>query len=415
MNLELLLHIINGFVLLGVSSRFSFYHPAKVWILFQVLFYFGTIYLTDYTDTYDLEYTRMYSAFVLVTILTAFLLPKDRREFKVKVTDIHIRFVYVSFYVSIAMCAIYFSLAGGNLFVQNLKSIISLGSTLDFVGTRRLEFYNGRNYYAPGFFNLFKNFLLPASFYGILFLHIKGYKKQPKWFLVGALITYLIFILGTGQRGAFVLSLLYGVLFCFYFLGRKQTYRIGTYGGVGFFVLFLVSTYFLGRAKLQGLNTLDDYLLLMQVAIERFFVVNQEVGIMGYKYVLIYEDIQWGTDWLRSFEQFLPGKSTLVSLDRKLFAYQYGSTRGTNPPTLVLSLFYNFGYIGVVLFPAVLLHFFQFLYDTFTARYRGFLELFVYGFIYFGFATWAISGINYPFLNGIILFILIYGVKKIKI
>lgn len=415
MNIEVLFHIINGFILLGVSRRFSLYHPAKVWIFFQVLFYFGTIYVTDYTNTLDLEYVRMYAAFVLVTNATAMLLPKDRREFKVKVTDVHIRFIYISFYVSCAMCAIYFSLAGGNLFVQNLKSIVSLGSTLDFVGTRRLEFYNGRNYYAPGFFNLFKNFLLPASFYGILFLHLRGYKKRPKWFIAGALITYLIFILGTGQRGAFVLSLLYGVLFCFYFLGRKQTYRIGTYSGIGFFILFLVSTYFLGRAKLEGLNSFDDYMLLTQVALERFFVVNQEVGLMGYKYVLAYEEIQWGYDWLMSLEQFLPGKSTHINLDRKLFAYQYGSTRGTNPPTLVLSLFYNFGYIGVVLFPAFLLYFFQLIYDIFTARYRGFLELFVYGFIYFGFATWATSAIDYPLRNGAILFILIYVIKKIKI
>lgn len=415
MSIELILHIINGFILLNVSRRFSLYHPVKVWMLFQVLFYYGTIYVTDFIKDLDLEHLRLYAAFVIVTYLTALMLPKDKREFKVEVTDTHIRFVYVSFYVSIAMCSIYFTLAGGNLFIQNIRSVVSLGSTLDFVGSRRLEFYAGQNYYAPGFFNMFKNFLLPASFYGILFLHIKGYKRKPKWFIAGALFAYLIFILGTGQRGAFVLSILFGILFCFYFLGKKRTYKIGLYSGVGFFVLFILATYFLGRAKLKSLDSTEDYMLLVEVALERFFVTNQRVGLTNYKYIVNYEEITWGYDWLMSLEQFLPGKSTHINLANKVFAWLYGSTRGTSPPSLMVSVYYNFGYIGVVFFPAILLGFMQYLYNVFTKRYRGFLELFLYSFIYFGFATWATSAIDFPIRNGLILFILLYVVKKIKI
>ncbi|WP_435577582.1 O-antigen polymerase [Gilvibacter sp.] len=415
MNLELLLHIINGLLLLNVSRKFSLYHPAKVWILFQSLFYFGTIYLTDFTNPLEMTHLRMYASFVLVAFLTSLLLPKDDRKFEVVVKDKHIQFVYISFYVSVVMCSIYFTLAGGNLFVQNLRSVINLGSTLDFVGSRRLEFYAGQNYYAPGFFNLFKNFLLPASFYGILFLHIKGYKRQPKWFIAGALITYLLFILGTGQRAALVLSLLYGILFCLYFLGKKMTYKIGLYSGSGFFVLFVLATYFLGRAKLKALNSVDDYILLTEVALERFFVTNQRVGLLGYKYIITYEEITWGYDWLMSLEQFLPGKSTHINLANKVFAWLYGSPRGTSPPSLVVSVYYNFGYVGVAIFPAVFLYFLQGLYDVFTKRYRGFLELFLYAFIYFALATWATSAIDYPLRNGILLFILLYFIKKIKI
>ncbi|MDC7999122.1 O-antigen polymerase [Gilvibacter sediminis] len=415
MNLEVLLHIINGLILLNVSRRFSLYHPVKVWMLFQVLFYFGTIYITDFTREVEVSHLRMYAVFALVTYLTALLLPKDKEDFKVQITDVHIRFVYISFYVSIIMCSIYFTLAGGNLFVQNIKSLVSLGSTLDFVGSRRLEFYAGQNYYAPGFFNLFKNFLLPASFYALLFLHIKGYKRRPKWFIAGALVAYLIFILGTGQRGALVLSILFGVVYCYHFLGKKRTYRIGLYGGVGFFVLFVVATFFLSRAKLQGLNSLDDYLLLVEVSMERFFVTNQRAGLIAYQYILTYEEITYGYDWLMSLEQFLPGQSTHINLANKVFAYRYGSTRGTSPPTLMVSVFYNFGYFGVVVFPILFLGFLQGLYSYFRSRYKGFLDLFVYSFLYFGLATWATGSLSFPILNGGLLFILLYFIKKVKI
>ena len=411
--LEIILNILNGLILIRLSNKFSLYHPAKIWMILQFIFYLGTIYLTDFQSEIEISHLRLYSLFILVTNITCIFLKPEKKVLALTVGENTLTFITRTFYISLAMCYLYYTLSGGNLFYTSLKNIFNLNPA-SIVNSSRLEYYAGENYYAPGFFNFFKNFLLPSSFYSILFLHVKGFKKRSRLFLITAFTLYILFILGTGQRGALIQSLVYLILFSFYFMGMKKTKKILIRFGFFFFLIFLLSTFFLGRTGLVSLNNFEDFVLLFKSATDRFLIINQKAGLYGYKYIIKYEELQWGRDWFMSLEQFLPGKSTHTNLSNKVFAYLYGSTRGTTPPSLMVSVYYNFGIIGVALFPIFYLIILDRIHLYFIESYKNFLDVFVYSFAYLAICFWVTSALDFPLRNGILLFILMFIFKKMR-
>lgn len=414
MSLYLILLVINCFLIYRSLIRLSFFNPLKIWFIIQALFYVGTFYIIDVKETIHVKYFVLYSIFIFISCLIVFFTDKVFPNLKVKIEKKDIKFVYRSFYFSIFLSVLYFILAGSNLFLESIQAFFLYGEGVNDVANRRYDFYSGKNYYAPGFFNMFKNYLLPASFFSIILMHQKKIRRKSILFISISFLIFVSLILGTGQRGAFILSLVFGFIISYHFLGKKQTFKKFRLISIIFASLFILSTFFLGRSNVKNISTLDDFLNIAQTASDRFLVVNQLSGLNAFVYIEKNEKIQWGYDWLRSTEQILPGKSTYKNIANKVFKSLYGSDRGTSPPTIVGSIYYNFGVLGILIFPVIFVPIVHLLYKEFLKNYTSYKDLFIYLFLYFSISTWGTSGIDYPLRNGLVLYLFLIGLKKIK-
>ena len=64
---------------------------------------------------------------------------------------------------------------------------------------------------------------------------------------------------------------------------------------------------------------------------------------------------QDGADWKSSLLGILPGAGDAkVGLAHQVFAMVYGTPRGTAPPSIWGSVYYNFGWPGLILTPILL-------------------------------------------------------------
>lgn len=247
--------------------------------------------------------------------------------------------------LSIAISAVYFLAVGHVALFESIRGLYT-GEEVDSA-TLRIESYSGGKYYFPGYVNQFKNSLLPALTIVIVhFLYSNGSRHRG---LISALLvtTALIFLLGTGQRGAFVKFVLIVVVYVL-MVNRRKFMLITTWIGVLALSLFFISTAASGRAagELASANSgLEQLKVLFGQLFYRLSGSNQASAVAGFRY--IYDlPVQHGGEWLKSILGLLPGVAG-SDLDSRIFATLYGgSTRGTSPPSLWGSVYHNFGEIG---------------------------------------------------------------------
>ena len=257
--------------------------------------------------------------------------------------------VWVLLAVSSLVAVAYFVGVGYNVFLVGLQGLLS-GSTDDYT-SMRLNSYSGDRYFFPGYVNQFKNVLLPAL--SVVVVHHLYSTRSPVRHVVAGVLSAgaTVGLLGTGQRGAFVLFVLTLVTYLYWQNRSRFRARMVPIAGAAL-PLLAVTSLFLGRGDTTTAATGTSRVgeILGQIG-ERFWHDNQESGQRAFWYTMQLPT-QHGAEWLAGATAILPGKSG-SSLARDVFQQTYGSDRGTSPPSLWGSVHYNFGMTGVFVAAAV--------------------------------------------------------------
>ncbi|MFC3834204.1 hypothetical protein [Deinococcus rufus] len=310
---------------------------------------------------------------------------------------------------SILITILYYISVGYNVLFLGISAIFS-GETYD-IATLRLESYSSSRYLFPGYVNQFKNSILPISSV-ILIYYLYSVRHKYRGAIAGTLgLMSLIGLLGTGQRGAFVVFVL--VVLCFtYYISRITFFRaLRTALLVGIPIFFL-SSIVLDRNNTQDTLATDPIQTVTVLGRElgnRIFSDNQITSIVGYRYVSFLPTAH-GEEWGQAILGLLPGESFRGSdLSGQIFKILYGNDRGTAPIGLWGSVFYNFGTIGLVVFPLLFGAFLRGIFSYFsrnttlnTGQIAGIAGVFV------TLGTWVSDGPVTVLNTGALAYLFIY-------
>ena len=254
--------------------------------------------------------------------------------------------------LSLIVCVAYYMAVGYNVFAVGLGDAIT-GKSSD-IASMRLQAYAGKEYFYPGYVNQFKNGLLPALICIIIpYLFVK--RAGGRWLIATILSTAtLTFILGTGQRGAFI-TFMITVLLYVAIMSRKRLRKKAIWVGAVTGLVFFISTFALGRsssAVQQSTDPLERAGILLGEIVFRILGSNQLASVVGFRYIYHKPHVE-GMEWWPSMSGLLPGVSG-STLSNEIFAQLYGSSRGTAPPSIWGATYYNFGLVGTLLFSILL-------------------------------------------------------------
>tara|TARA_R100000935_G_scaffold29425_2_gene49722 strand:- start:14172 stop:15461 length:1290 start_codon:yes stop_codon:yes gene_type:complete len=302
------------------------------------------------------------------------------------------KIVWGLFFISLSMTLVYFVQTGANMIVLALTVGIQ-----DDYSTIRLAMYAGENYTAAGYFNQFKNFLLPLT---SILVSTYTWKRSPFYGrLLAALLTIvcILSVAGTGQRTYLVFSFVASIFgLTLYYLGRKKLFNFKTL--LAFFVMFVGFTMMTSLYKETNTGLWEPIVLTF----ERIFYSQQWAGLVAFQF--IYErPIVWLDEWQRSLFGILPGYRG-SDLANQIHDFMFQSFRGTAPPTLVGSAYHNGGMILVSFTFAFLGLLYTFLYSLFLSGPRSTARCFGYGALFFYLATFFVGTPKYIFDNGVITF-----------
>ena len=412
----LLLTTVNFLILSGVP----WFLPVRLFIIFNFVMCAGILVQLDFNVLVDRSHAFVIFISSLSYLLGSFLFSMRAGLRRLasgvslhvggvtKKIDFQLSLIFYLF--SGAMVAIYFILLGRNVFLTAITSSLSSSDVVDM----RLASYAGENYYAPGYFNQFKNILFPASFFSLAFYVWRSRRSLFRrcFVILLLLIPVLMGLVGTGQRG-YLFSFLVSIILFLGILGSDKAsgVRIGLKGLLlsfsVFFLLFSASSYLLGRA--ENFSLLD----LFSALIVRIFNDNQYSAVVGFGYVYD-QSVQFGAEWLTDFLGILPGDDFRGSnLANKIHAVIYGSERGTAPVSMWGSVFYNWGWFGIAVFPLVLSAIYVVVSRGFLKNRR--LTIFSaagYSYLFFVLGGWVASGPMQLINNGLATAILLLGIIK---
>lgn len=332
----------------GPLGRLS---PTSLFIYMQFIMALGTVPSLTPRDEADVVHGWLifstYSIFVLTSALLAFLARLPERRSYLSDEAQSMRWVKPGFgmiilcVLSIVICGLYYAAIGYNVLAAGLGNAFS-GDAND-VASLRLQAYAGEEYYYPGYVNQFKNALLPALIC-VIIPYTFMRKMRLRWLVAATLsVIALVFMLGTGQRGAFVMFMITVGIFIALMNRRKLSRRFALLAGLSVPVFFL-STVALGRsstALAQASSMGDQVRIIGDEMLFRILGSNQLASITGFRYIYPRPSVNGG-EWLQSMTGLLPGVPG-STLSNEIFSILYGSTRGTAPPSIWASFYYNFG------------------------------------------------------------------------
>lgn len=332
-----------------------------IFVLAQWVMATGTLVLLDSHNDADRLYAFVVAVPFVIYVATSIAFYHRRRR---KLVDAKIgsqrlvtyyrpsRLIWALVTVSVVITIAYYEAVGYNNLLLGIEGLLT-GATFDYT-TRRLESYSGGSYLFPGYVNQFKNTILPSL---TLVASLYLFRTRNRWRYVVATPLALVSIygiLGTGQRGAFILFSV-TILVFFYFLDRRRFLRRATITAALVAPLVLFVTYMLGRSSAsleQDAGPFDKLWTLAVEIVRRIFHDNQYSGQQAFRYTYS-QPIQYGGEWFQSVLGVLPNNSG-SSLAHEVFEYLYGSDRGTSPPSMWGSVYYNFGWWGVLAIPVAL-------------------------------------------------------------
>ncbi|MEP0266476.1 O-antigen polymerase [Dokdonia sp.] len=306
--------------------------------------------------------------------------------------------ILILFVITIFLSLLYYQLVGYNLVFLSLTSNVE-----DFVSLR-LGAYSGENYYAPGFFNQFKNTIFP-----ILYVYYAYKLKGTKWFWSYVIILGLILLYaltGTGQR-TFIITGFLIVISILYGLNNGKLQR--KYIFLSFGLVIVIFTFLSLR-----LNRTSDSSILgsFQQLFYRVFDSNQYSAIVGFRY--IYEqDIQLGAEWLQSLVGLIPGVKG-SDLSNRIFNVLFGGFRGTAPLNVWGSAYHNFGILGSVYLGIAIGYFYTKIYLRFLKGSKNIVRICVYCALFIYLATWIAGAPPQLINNGLLGCFVILLLLKLK-
>jgi oligosaccharide repeat unit polymerase len=312
------------------------------------------------------------------------------------------QFIYGTVFLSAIITFAYYRAVGYNLFLDALpgKDIVDFKSA-------RIASYSGKNYYAPGYVNQFKNVLLPFGLYVVCVWLYQGNSRRLvklSTYGISALVCAYV-LLGTGQRAPLVysfLSLLFGISVIYKLRFKWVAPAIAIL--VTLFGLFSVLN---GRAE-----TFDMVSAITAVG-ERAFVNDQQEGLWGFRYVLDL-DFAWFSDWARGIIGILPSQKGSF-LAHELYYLQHGTTRGTSNLSTVGSTYYNGGYPAIFVFYFLLGCFYAYVYVRMLTGRKTVLRSMAYGGGIFLLSVF-VAGPPVVLLNkGVLAFLLLMIIRRLRL
>lgn len=301
--------------------------------------------------------------------------------------------VWLLFIVSIALSTLYFVQVGTNMVVMAITSGIQ-----DDYSTIRLAMYSGEVYTGAGYFNQFKNFILPLTS-ALISMYIWK-RSRTVAYLVAPVIAIIcvLAVAGAGQRTYLVYSFCATVFgFILYNQGQRKV--------LSFKLIISSVILFAGFSMMTALykETSGSFLEPIRLSFERIFYTQQRGGLVAFQF-LYDRPIVWFEEWGQSILGLLPGHRGSI-LANEIHNFMYSSFRGTAPPTLIGSAYYNGGMAlvaGTFFFLGVL---YSALYGIFLSGSRSAARCFGYGAMFFYLTTFFVGTIKYPFDNGIAAFL----------
>ena len=376
-------YIIATLYLISTYKKY-FITPSLIFVGMQTVMFSGILSYADFTNKSDCKLIILYLialiCFIIGSTFAAKVYGYNVDQINIATPEKNILSNNQSFYVmvllivSILLCAVFFVKAGYNVFLQILRSISSSGS--ENVTDSRLKF---NNISGVGYIYQFRVIILP-----LISAFLLSYKENDIMHKIG-IISFpimIIFVLGTGQRGGFVMFVLMWIVALLYMYKfyrdrkiKKMLIAIVCIAGG----LFAIMTIFNGRVK-EGGN-------VVTAVLQRVFDDNQECAIYAFRYIDS-QPTQWGRDWLLSIKDILPGKNDYIQLSYVVFGIMYGTTRGTAPPCIWGSAFYNWSYFGVIIFPFIMGFFYHKLYTSFCKKPVTKMRIFIYSAMFVVLGNW---------------------------
>ncbi len=406
--------------LLFVGRFAGFFTLDGIFVLAQWVMATGTLVLLDSHNNADRLYAYVVTVPFAIYVATSITFYHRRRR---KLTEARIglqrlvtyyrpsRLIWALVIVSVGITIAYYEAVGYNNLVLGIEGLLT-GTTFDYT-TRRLESYSGGNYLFPGYVNQFKNTLLP-SLTLVASLYLVRTRNRWRYVVATPLALVSIYgILGTGQRGAFILFSV-TILVFFYFLDRRMFLRRAaiTAALVAPFVLF--ATYLLGRSSASLAEDAGPFTKMWALAVEivrRIFHDNQYSGQQAFRYTYS-RPIQYGGEWFQSALGVLPNHSG-SPLSHEVFKHLYGSDRGTSPPSMWGSVYYNFGWWGLLAIPVALAIGFQTVSIRAMAKSQvNTLELVGMSGTFVVAGTWIADGPMYLLNAGAVTFAIIWWMGR---
>lgn len=372
MDIAILFYYTIALIYIIYVVRKRFITPSLVFVTMQTLMFSGILAYVDFKYGADRKLIYIYIValvmFILGTEFSARVYIANLRKSRVSLQNTLTKnqkiIILAMVVVSILACSYLFISSGYNVFLMILSSVGS-GIQDNFTESRIAL----NNVKGVGYIYQFRVVILP-----LLCAFLITYKENKKLQRVGLFVLPLmiVFILGTGQRGGFVMFVLMfmvALLYLYKIYGDKGYMKTLVVIGVVSFALFTMMTIFNGRVGSDG--------SVLQAVLKRIFDDNQECAVIAFRYINN-QEIQFGRDWWLSFKDILPGKNSYVQLSYVIFKVIYGNTRGTAPPCIWGSAYYNFGMLGIVVMPFVMGFFYHKVYYKFCTRPITKLRIFLY-------------------------------------
>lgn len=335
--------------------------PASLFIYVQFVMAVGTLPLLEPQNEADFTHGWLIlTTFGAFWATTSILIVADSRI--ISATDKRIRkltiwshpkpLMIALLVLSVGICVIYYYAIGYNVLAVGLEDAIGGGSS--DIASLRLAAYAGEEYFYPGYVNQFKNALLPALLCIVVPYMVINRTTGRSIAIPILVLAALIFILGTGQRGAFITFMITIVIFVTLMSGKKATARI-FWITVAAFLVFFISTLALGRSSTtlqRSENPWEQAGIIVSEVVFRIFGSNQLASVTGFRYIYEQPPVN-GYEWWQSITGLLPRVSG-STLSNEIFAQLYGSLRGTAPASIWGATYYNFGLVATLLFAVFL-------------------------------------------------------------
>lgn len=350
-----------------------FFHLPFMYISFNLFYMLGLFYLTDFTNSIHVELLLIHSVgllsfgvgsfFVFLIfktlsfsrssnyILVGKKFPSGENKIQIPLLE-EIRIAWFFLIFSIFAGFLYYKLVGYNLFFLGVSNLLTGGGAIEDAATLRLAAYAGEKYFAPGYFNQFKNIIIVIS-WQYLYYYYRIFKKSNMLLFFTPLLLFLL--LGTGQRGAFAYAIFSLVVFQASLLNKLNVRKFIPIVVV-FVISFSVASMIIGRGVESGLSLSATAIQSISELGKRVFLDNPGSALYGFEF-LKWSNIQPQNfkETLHYIKNILPfKKERILSIDSLVFEDKYGSTRGTAPLSAFAHVWYDARMPGVVIFFLIL-------------------------------------------------------------
>lgn len=399
--------------------------PTLVFLSMQVLMFSGLLLSKDYPVYYYNKLIIIYFVALIFFIFGVSIINMKSRNIKQKFSNIdkmrhkqqeylsldptnyQLFIIFALIGVSIFVCLWLFSTTGINIFLESIKGFIN-GNTVIYTEERR----SFGDIPLLGYIHQFRTIILPIlNIYLILGLKNKKLKK------IGLLILpfTILFVLGTGQRNAFVFVLMFTLI---YVLALREGYKLNI-SKLKFSMIVMLSVFFLiiltisnGRVSNGAENIYSEALFSL---IDRIVGINSRSALNAFMYIDTQPTV-WGYDWLMMLAEILPNDVGYTSVASITYQILYGTYKGTEPPCIWGSAYYNWSWLGVIIMPFLLGMIYQSVYIRFKNRKKKTkLDVLIYAALCTFLGLWISDSPMVLFNNGVITILIMSLLLKFKV